>query len=160
MINEDNHNLMQLLSDIEKYFDCLLSEEEEQDLIRRVARCTSRDPRVMEAKAVMGFRTLAPAVETPPLSAALQRRKPTSFLLGGRIAAAVAMIAVLGCLLRFAIPAPPSSECIAFVKGDTVTEEEKVMELMLQNLSEFNRGASEAEQEILDELSFLPPLSE
>ncbi|MDE7413324.1 MAG: hypothetical protein K2N05_05990 [Muribaculaceae bacterium] len=160
MIHDNNPNLTQLISDIEKYFDCLLSEEEEADLIRRVALTEIRHPLVEEAKVVMGFRTLA---SDPCSTRAVKPRRHSRLsplLNGRRIAAAVALILTLGCLLRFALPSPPSSECIAFVKGSTITEEEKVLELMLQNISEFNQGAEEAEEEILDDLNLLSPLSE
>lgn len=150
--------MSRLLNDIEKYFDCLLSDEEEKVLMEEVALSDSSHPLVEEAKAVMGFRVRGNLRDSGIKPLSVSRNLTPGVLKLHRVAAAVAIICA-GFILKF-MWAVPSSECIAFVKGVSVTEEEQVMEVMRQNLCELNEGAMETEDEILDELVFLAPLSQ
>lgn len=114
----------QLLDDIERYFDCLLSDEEEMELRRRVAATGLRHPAVDEAVAVMGLRRKVRRLNFRPVLAACS------------VAACLAVIVSVGMSLHRSTPAAMDSSCIAYVNGRVVTDEEAVMLLAEGSLRE------------------------
>ena len=57
-MDKKKKNKEYLLKEIDKYFDCLLSDEEEERLRDELSVTNFVHPKIDEAKAVMGFSTL------------------------------------------------------------------------------------------------------
>lgn len=161
----DSHKEIEwLLREIERYFDCTLSEEEEEALRQRLALTDITHPQIEEAKAVMGFRVLrrmevAPATtkgaSTTVNSHAASPQRGFLHANTIRFVAAAVIILVVGIVLNFAIPARHDNRCIAYANGRSLTDEEAVMQLMMENIADLNEGVDEVEQDVSDELEDL-----
>lgn len=143
--------LEQLLEAIEQYFDCTLTDEQENELRRAIAVTDFRHPAIDEARAVMGVRHIA---STP--AKMTQRPRFSKIIHGLSIAASVAMIITLGILFLHPSEADTST-CVAYVNGERVTDEDIVLALMAQNTTEFNEGVDMAQQALIDELEMIAP---
>lgn len=120
-----------LLERIERYFDCGLSDSEEQQLRREIAYTSLKHPAVDEARAMMGFRRPRPAVY----------RHQTRRIVA--VAASVAVIALAATnMVRPAVSV--DSTCIAYIGGERVTDEDVVMSILAENMSDFSEGLDEA----------------
>ncbi len=168
MITSDM-TLEQLLEAIELYFECELSDEQEQQLRRVIASTGFAHPAIDEARALMGFRTPqscsqqmdAPASKSLPQEApvVLKRSRWRSLTAGLSIAAALAVVMTLGWMLNRTASQvnPAASTCVAYVNGAMVTDEDVVMALMAQSTSELNEAAESAQQTFIDELEMIAP---
>ena len=147
--------MKELLDRIERYFDCSLSDEEERALRRDLALIDSDAPVIQEAKAVMGFS----AIRTP------RREKKRRWGVPAYAAAAAIAAILLGGGLFFTLRSPTlisgdTGECIAYVNGERVTDEQKVMEILFSDMAELNEGAEEAREDVLDDLADIIPITE
>lgn len=114
-----------LLADIERYFNCKLTDAEETDLRHRLAGTAFIHPAINEARAVMGLRR--------PIRS--NTHKTRGFI---RAAASVAAsVTVLAALSVFVVRQPTAAApdyCLAYVNGVAITAEEDVLRLTLGNL--------------------------
>lgn len=147
-----NLTLEQLLKSIEQYFDCALSDEQENALRKEIARTEFSHPAIDEACAVMGIRSPAAICAKKP-----QGRHATHIRPILSIAASVAIIIAL--TLTIIRPSNPDvSTCVAYVNGQCVTDENIVLALMTQNATEFHDGADQAQQTLIDDLEVIAPI--
>ncbi len=120
-----------LLERIERYFDCRLSDSEEQQLRREIAYTPLKHPAVDETRAMMGFRRPGTA----------SYRHPVRRIVA--VAASVAVIALAATnMVRPAVSV--DSTCIAYIRGERVTDEDAVMSILAENMSDFSEGLDEA----------------
>lgn len=137
MKNEDRqisiNSLEAMLVAIELYFDCRLSDEEEQRLRQAIAVTRVSHPAIDEARAVMGLRKPA---ERVIVSRKLMR--PIN------IAATVALLIVGGIgISQYFSGSSLESKSIAYVNGVKVTDEDEVMRIFNANLSIMSDGIEE-----------------
>lgn len=160
-MQNDKNKLDNLLQEIEKYFDCSLTEEEESVLRNELINTSLTHPAIDEAKAIMGFRTIKPLM--PEFKSLTQSRLKNIKLNLGYIAGIAAVIGVLiitGYSLVNKYSSDVDSTCLAYINGKRVTDEEIVMELLAQNLNELEKGANDARSDLLEELDILSPAVE
>lgn len=147
--------LNELLQQIERYFDCSLSDEEEQLLRSAIAETTLDHPSIDEVRALMGFRRPSLTInQTTPKSMESRRRL---LITATGIAASIALIVVAA----FGISSLGSASkleptCIAYIHGETVTDEEAVIRQLTADMKDFGISADEIDnsfQEELDEVS-------
>ena len=115
--------LDELLRDIDSYFECTLSDEQEQYLRRQIATTTLSHPAIDEARAVMGL-----------------RRNVSRHAVYRRVVAAAAatamLVGVAMMLFRFPLSGNDNiqPQCVAYIDGRYITDENEVFELMSENL--------------------------
>ncbi|MDE6682856.1 MAG: hypothetical protein K2J87_05470 [Muribaculaceae bacterium] len=157
----------ELLEAIDRYFDCALSDNEERELCRMLATTDSDNPSVLEAKALMGFTTInrinnhATKKEFSSPRFLMRPHSKRKLLKITGVAAAVTLIVSLGMILinKAGSHHINNSECIAYVNGQCITDEETVMSLLVENISELDRGAEEAQNLFIEDLNELLPLT-
>ncbi|MBD5190214.1 MAG: hypothetical protein HDS95_08060 [Bacteroidales bacterium] len=157
----------ELLEAIDRYFDCALSDNEERELRRILAITDSDNPSVLEAKALMGFATInsgnhpaaAKGLSSPRFLMTPNSKRKLLKTTG--VAAAIALIVSLGMMVinKAGSNQINNSECIAYVNGQRITDEETVMSLLVENISELDRGAEEAQNLFIEDLNELLPIS-
>ncbi len=128
-----------LLARIEKYFDCALSDSEEQQLRREIAETRFSHPAIDEVRALMGFRR-------PPV----KHRTARPYV---AVAASVAVILLAAVNLMRPAPVVADSTCIAYVDGQRVTDEDAVMSILAENMSDFSEGLDEANDSLVQGLT-------
>ncbi|MDE6669274.1 MAG: hypothetical protein K2K26_06300 [Muribaculaceae bacterium] len=157
MVNDKN-NLRYLLQEIDRYFDCLLTDEEENELRKKLATTKLTHRAIDEAKALMGFR----------LPEKIRKRKADS--LGKKfsykrvryaavIAAVAALISLTVCVFQLN-SSFVAGNCLAFVNGKCIRDEDAVMEIIFQNISELEQATDEMRVDFLDELDDLASATE
>lgn len=124
------------------YFDARLSAAEERELRKELLRHPEGDPVVDEALAVMGYAASA----APPVAA---RRNMLRRI--GVAAAVVAFLAVGAGILAGSIPGREAGECVAYVHGVRVDNEDEVMRLVREQLGEMGRASEEFSREVADD---------
>lgn len=149
MMNSPDHD-KDLLEKIEAYFDCSLSDEEEQDLRRRIAATNLRHPAVDEARALMGF---ARQPEAGRAAVGRSRRIVRRGAASVAVAAAAAVAFVIGT-------PKDDNHCYAYVDGRKVTDEEAVMALLEVNIREAGESETLAELEMMADLSSVAKMVE
>lgn len=155
----------ELLELIEGYFDCTLSDEEERFLRCAVARSESSHPAVLKAKAMMGFHTIRR--HHPEIQVMTGRGKRSEGIFRMRlhwrrlinIAAILTVIFIGAFYLNTAIGGQSAeNRCIAYFNGEKVTDEDQVMEILIDNLSDLDEGAEAAEELMLQDMDEILPL--
>lgn len=157
-LRDNNISLNELLDLIEQYFDCTLSDDEENRLRDIVAHTRLSHPAIDEARALMGFRqptagNVKKVVTTP--------RKVDWYSLSGIAAAVALVIIVVGIMLFVGIEAPihdGGNQCIAYVNGEHITNEEDVIRLLTDDLREFNDAVEESNNSLLNDLGDIAPV--
>lgn len=131
-----NHTdkLNHLKEQIERYFDCSLSDAEEATLRRELATTELADPAIDEARALIGFRK-------PRVSS---KRKPAAWI---SIAASVAVVIFVGAAM-LKTEVTPSSSCIARCGKVVVTDESEVIGLFVDDVAAVAPLIEECENEI------------
>lgn len=149
-----------LLKDIERYFECELSDEEERDLRLRLSETKWDCNEIDEARAVIGFSTiknkralLFESFHNEKRFKQQERRK--SIRIGISAAAIFLSIITIASVILFAGIDGSHGDCIAYFNGHRVTDEEKVMEIMQQQFAELESGVSVVNQEAILEMSEL-----
>lgn len=157
MVNDKN-NLRYLLQEIDRYFDCLLTDEEENELRKKLAATELTHPDIDEAKALMGFRVPERIRERKTGSLVkkfgYKRVKYTAI-----IAAVVALVSVTGYVIQLN-NSFISGNCLAFVNGKCIRDEDAVMEIIFQNISELEQATDEMRVDFLNELDDLASATE
>lgn len=169
-MKQHNPTLPELLDLIERYFDCSLSDPEEEQLRSIIARTTLSHPAIDEARALMGFRLPSSAASKasgqsnvlPADSLPARSRKRLSLRAAISIAAAIAVIFAIGLHLSLNAPlrGAAQTQCIAYANGERITDEADVIRLLTEDLREFNDGVEEADRNLNDELNIIAPVIE
>lgn len=156
MKKQDNIALSRLLEEIERYYDCSLSDTEERALRRTIASTTLSHPAIDEARAMMGFlRPEAAAAQT-------KRGRRITLRAAMSVAAAVAVLFTLAVgYLRHSSAYGDESTCIAYVNGGVlITDEEDIIRLIAADMREFGDGTAEAVESFHGEFDDIAPLIE
>lgn len=144
--------LPQLLTLIEKYFDCSLTDAEEARLRIMVATTSYSHPAIDEAKAVMGLRHNANAG-----SRKHNARKSWVAVTGVAAAVAVAVTLAIHFMLTPGVHSVDST-CIAYIDGKMVTDEDAVIRQLQSDMREFGDCALEIRQAVRDEIEEAIPV--
>lgn len=144
-----NTKLPQLLEMIERYFDCALSDAEELQLRHIIAATELSHPAIDEARAVMGIRRPA-------------RRRLRDIRPALSIAAAVAVLLTIGVYLYVSpsVGRMEESKCIAYTNGRCITDEDDVINLLREDLREFDDAVEASDRSFADELGDIAPIIE
>lgn len=147
-MKQHNPSLPELLDLIERYFDCTLSDAEELQLRHIIATTGLSHPSIDEARAIMGIRR--------PVS-----RRHRNFRPALSIAAAVAVLLTIGIYL-FVSPSAGlgDNKCIAYANGQRITDEEEVINLLREDLREFDDAVEASDRSFADELGDIAPIIE
>ncbi|MDE6680570.1 MAG: hypothetical protein K2J92_04370 [Muribaculaceae bacterium] len=159
MVNDTN-NLCELLSAIDRYFDCLLSDDEEKELRKRLAETELSHPCIDETKAIMGFRAadaIISKTESKRLSGFFSYRTVKYLTV---VAASVSLVVAAGYVFQMRDTFFSTGKCLAFVNGKCIRDEDAVMEIMFSNICELEQAADETRIEVLEELDVLRPVVE
>lgn len=135
-----------LLSAIDLYFDCRLSDEEELIVRRAISTTMIKHPAIDEAKAVMGLRN--------PV-----KRVPDVVRIVG-IAASVALLLVGAVGLLYASAYDDNEYCYAYVNGKKITDEDEVMKLFIDDFEVMCGGVQDADSRLDKMLDFVEPAIE
>ncbi len=156
---KDKDNLQNLLQEIDRYFDCLLTDEEENKLRKQLATTEFTHHCIDEAKALMGFR----APERVQKTEKKRIKKIFSYekvRYGTIIAAVVTLVVSSVYVLQLKDNGFGSTNCLAFVNGKCIRDEDAVMEILFQNMSELDQATDEMKIDFLDELDDLASATE
>ncbi len=135
-----------LLSAIDLYFDCRLSDEEELIVRRAISTTMIKHPAIDEAKAVMGLRKQI-------------KRVPDVVRIVG-IAASVALLLVGAVGLLYASAYDDNEYCYAYVNGKKITDEDEVMKLFIDDFEVMCSGVQDADSRLDKMLDFVEPAIE
>lgn len=128
-----------ILGQLQLYYDCKLTDAEEERLRTLVARSRSDRREIEEARALMGFRRP-------------QRRSCRRvFATVAAAASLLVMLAVGGWLMRDSRTAPGAS--YAYCGGVYINNENEVLDILAQNLSEFGGDIDDADRSMECELN-------
>lgn len=146
IMKQNNITLSELLVMIERYFDCALSDMEEDRLRGIIAETKIKHPAVDEIKAVMGFRQHR--------SGSKKRDNFRIVRIVTSVAAAVVVVIAVGLKFQrnFTMDDRMNSTCIAYVNGKCITDEDEIMFLIAEDMHEFNAESEETSQEFREEL--------
>lgn len=157
-LRDNNISLNDLLDLIEQYFDCTLSDDDENRLRDIVAHTRLSHPAIDEARALMGFRQ---PTATSVKEVVTAHRKVDWYSLSG-IAAAVAIVIIVVGAMFFVGNGMRTyggdNQCIAYVNGEHITDEEDVIRLLTDDLREFNDAVEESNNSLLDDLGDIAPV--
>lgn len=147
----DRTNLSQkeLEALIAKYFDCVTSEEEEKMLKKTLANCDYSSPAIDEALVAFGFFAVGKMQ-------AAKHRKVAVLPIARRavsVAAVVALFVTVGVNLLGSGDMLDADECIAYVNGREVRDQEAVLALVMNDFSEVNKASASVENGIESQLS-------
>lgn len=150
-------NINSLHEKIERYFNCVLSDEEEKELILQLSLTKTRDPIIDEAKALLGFRTIKEdLLKSNPSSRGF--RLPMRKIIS--VAASIAILLSIGIALDSIYRHNEPDKCVAYINGKKITDEAIILSLMAENMDELQDGVEDAHGEILDEIDDLFPVAE
>lgn len=146
-----------LLEEVGRYFDCMLTDDEEKALKEKLACAKSGHPLLDEARAVMGFNTIRSARSVPHIAPALKSRRPVWRRVAG-VAVAIALIGGVAIGLKGVVTASGSDEkCFAYVNGKRVVEEEEVFKIICDDMKELNDCLDLNGSDITDDMEVLAP---
>lgn len=147
-MNTENITHSQLTELIERYFDCSLSDADEQRLRLIAASSSLSFPALDELRAVMGIRR--PAV----------RRQRLSWRVAGSVAASLALVVTLAFYARSFVPNTGNTVCVAYVNGRCITDEETVVQLISADMRQFSACLDIADSAVSDDIADVIPLIE
>ena len=149
----------ELLREIERYFDCQLTDEEERRLRERIRHTQVSHPAVEEAKALMGFSTISGSVTNgEKVERGIPFGKMPAWIKG--MAASLLLLIAGGCIFLIADGSEEGGEYIAYINGKYVTDEETVLAALMDNMGEFNEGMTVAREDAEGELEDFSPFAE
>lgn len=160
-------SLPELLGLIERFFDCSLSDSEELQLRQTIAETSYSHPAIDEARAIMGvravYRARKPKGENLQKSVKPEVRNRRAALRPAlSIAAAVAFVLTLG-IYELVSPSSGSigkNQCIAYTNGCCITDEDDVINLLREDLREFDDAVEASDRSFADELGDIAPIIE
>ncbi len=132
---------------ISSYFECTATDADERLLRHALAQCPWMGSDVDEARVAMGFASVGMELERRARNA---RRRHVA-----RRAAAAAVVAVAvvaGALVHVGLGSK-SEECIAYVDGRKVTNQEQVMQMVRGNLNAVGEAHSDMDQSVMMQLA-------
>ncbi|MDE5876003.1 MAG: hypothetical protein K2H47_00630 [Muribaculaceae bacterium] len=157
MVNNKD-NLSYLLQEIDRYFDCLLTDEEEEELRKKLVVTKLNHHTIDEAKALMGFRVPEKARKRKIDGfSEVFRYKKVKYV--AVIAAIMTLTGLTGYLFQLNNNFV-SGDCLAFVNGKCIRDEDAVMEIIFQNMSELEQATDEMKVDFIDELDDLASATE
>ncbi len=133
---------------IERYFNCSLSDADEQRLRVIAATTTLSSPALDELRAVMGIRR----------PAASGRRGV--WRVAASVAASCALVLTLAFSVRHFTTMSQAPVCIAYANGRCITDEESVMQLIADDMRQFSACLDKADSAISDDIADAIPLIE
>lgn len=140
-----------LIEQIERYFDGVMTDAEEERLRHRVAETNLRHPAIDEARALMGFRR--------PARRGAGRRKAIRLTVG--VAASIAVAVLVGINFpRTSVNAVDGTTCIAYVNGERITDEEAVLDILGDNLAQFDDASLEMNEAYIQDIDSVAPVIE
>ncbi len=146
---EENDKLHLL---IEAYFDGRLTAREEEALYRHLLKIRPATPEIEEALAVMAYARM----ESPKAgqSSSKPYRKGKRWLRISQVAASVllAVTAGMGLISLLNGPAHTDSECLAYVNGVEVRNQERIRALIASQLSEMGDASQDVAAEVNSDL--------
>lgn len=148
-MNTQNHqpmSLSELEMMIEGYFNCTLTELQEQRLKQELATTSLSSPSIDEARAVIGLASVA--MEEHRRSMASQRRRHWL-----AVAASIAIVAVVG--VGLIAHQQQAGTCVAWVNGQHVTDDAQVMQLVNADLNQVGSASASVDQNIEQQLGDL-----
>lgn len=128
-----------ILGQLQLYYDCRLTDAEEARLRTLVACSRSDRPEIEEARALMGFRRPQ------------RRSRRRVFATVAAAASLLVMLAVGGWLMHDSRTAPGAS--YAYCGGVYINNENEVLDILAQNLSEFGGDIDDADRSMECELN-------
>lgn len=132
---------------IERYFEGELSVAEEHILLDSLLTCKELDSEELEVLAVMGYARIATSEGTVPKKTS-SRGLHTQTRWMMKVAASVAVVAVLTVVVSMLFGTSHTSGCFAYVGGERINDRELVMQMMTDQLNEM----SEASVNITDQI--------
>lgn len=145
------HTLQEIEQMVEGYFNCELTEQQEQELKQELASTRLSSSIIDEARATMGFMSVGMEAE--------RRRQMDNRRQARRkwvaVAASIAIVAVVGgglLTLQNRQRLTSSDLCVAWVGGNEVTGDDDVMRLVHSDLRSFSDASSPASQNISQQL--------
>lgn len=152
LMDKDLDELSLIIRLGERYFDCSLSDAEEELLRDMLGRTRLSHPAIDELRALTGFRT------NVGLRSSERRLKGRVRLVSG-VAAACVVIFSLGLYTTVtrrasAISAPADvTTCVAYAGGKRITDQEAIIRLLVEDMREFTRDVRASEESFSEELS-------
>ena len=142
-MNKNQHisNQAELEQLIERYFDGETSVQEEQMLSEILADCPWSSEAIDEARFTMGY-FAAHCQEKERTARKIHRRQ----LIG--IAASIAIILAIGIPAMYHSWFAPHNECIAYVDGKIIDNDEVVMALIESDLSKMEDASNSMEAQL------------
>lgn len=135
---------------INRYYECGLSDTEEQHLRNIIADTAYSHPEIDCIRAIMGIRK--PSVAKKGL------RAYTAVAVTAA-ASITAIIISATCIFNTSDPVD-ANVCYAYVNGACITDENAIINLITDNIRELNSEAKAAGQEVRSEMSYIASIIE
>lgn len=132
---------------ISSYFECTATDADERLLRHALAQCPWSGSDIDEARVAMGFASVGMELEQRSRHA---RRCHVAWRAAAAAVAAVAIVA--GALVHVGLGSN-AGECIAYVNGHKVTNQEQVMQMVRGNLSAVGEAHSDIDQSVMMQLA-------
>ncbi len=123
----------------ERYFDCLLDEEEEAWFLRRLAMTDESSPVIDEVRAVAGYSVAGKHRRSAGAFAPVRRML--------QVAAAVAVVVAVA-IGYVNYGEMPEGECYAYVGGQRIEDDDDVFSLMYRDLSALEEASVDVGRDI------------
>lgn len=151
----DNDIHKEALSLIDRYFDGATTLAEEQRLRTLLADPTLQGEEIDSARAVVAYTLFDNAKSALSTGNSKKRSSRHRMIISAAAAVAFAIIipAITAIIHRTDASDAQSGICVAYIDGHTVTETEKVMAIVDDNLAEFSEALSGTEEQINSDLS-------
>lgn len=128
-----------ILSQLTRYYDCLLTDTEEARLRLLVARSRSKHPEIERLRAMMGF--MRP-----------KRRRYRHMYYVTTAAASIGLLIAAGISWTIGTTDGHHGTSFAYSGGVYISDENLVLDLLAQNLSEFGGDIEESDRSMESEL--------
>lgn len=150
LMDKDLDELSLIIRLGERYFDCSLSDAEEELLRDMLGRTHLSHPAIDELRALTGFRT------NVGMRSSERRFKGRVRLVSGVAAACVVIISLGLYTSRRASVISASADvstCVAYAGGKRITDQEAIIRLLGEDMREFARDVRASEESFSEELS-------
>ncbi len=144
-----------LLKDIERYFECELTEDEEKELRIHLLNTKWECKEIEEARAVMGYGIINNHFQDSVDLYNSGHNRLTSvgrgkfIRIGMSIASMFLLVVTIACVIRLIGINISNGDCIAYSNGNMITDEDQVLEILQQQFAELESGVNEANHESL-----------
>lgn len=131
---------------IDAYFECTATDAQERLLRHALAQCPWTGADIDEARVAMGFVSVGMELEQRA------RRHRRTVAWRAAAAAVVAVAIAAGALIHVELGSR-AGECIAYVNGQKVTNQDQVMQMVRGNLSTVGEAHSDMDQSMMMQLA-------